>query len=163
MMHAPWTIYNPQIHACAYHVCLVCVKCMHMHLHCICVLTPTRVEHKDCRCICRHGMHTMGCILSTKLTSTKLEIVEKSCNCICRHACVVCLCMCTCTWYNCACMHACLYACCMCICLHVHICFHNQPVHTIVQHVKRPDMQTTDKVCAQQTRTYNKDSKLSEK
>ena len=94
-----WAIYNPHIHACVYHVCIecvcVCVKCMHMHLHCICVLTPTLVEHKDCRCICRHGMHTMGCILSTKLTSTKLEIVEtKSCRCICRHACVVCLCMC---------------------------------------------------------------------
>ena len=29
-------------------------------------------QHKDYRCICRHGMHTMGCILSTKLTSTKL-------------------------------------------------------------------------------------------
>ena len=107
----------------------VCVKRMHMHLHCICVLTPTLVEHKDCRCICRHGMHTMGCILSTKLTSTKLEIVENNCNFICRHACVVCLCMCMCTWCNCACMHACLYACCMCICLHVHICVHNQPAH----------------------------------
>ena len=35
-------IYNPQIHACIYQVCIecvcVCVKCMHMHLHCICVL-----------------------------------------------------------------------------------------------------------------------------
>ena len=53
-------------------MCALCVKCPHMHLHCICVLTPTLVEHKDCRCICRHGMHTMGCIRSTKLTSTKL-------------------------------------------------------------------------------------------
>ena len=45
----------------------------------------------------------------------------------------------------------------------VHVCFHDLPVHTIVQIVKKPDMQTIDKVCAQQARTYNKDSKRSEK
>ena len=112
----------------------VCVKCMHMHLHCICALAPTLVEHKDCRCICRHGMHTMGCILSTKLTSTKLEIVEKNCRCICRHACV--------------------YVCMFTYVFTISLC-------TQYSNVKRPDMQTTDKVCAQHTRTYNKDSKLS--
>ena len=77
VMHAPWITYNPHIHARAYHVCFVSVKCMHMHLHCICVLIPTLVENKYCRCICRHGMHTMGRILSTKLTSTKLGVVRK--------------------------------------------------------------------------------------
>ena len=140
----------------------VCVKCLHMHLHYMCALTPTLVEHKDCRCICRHGMHTMGCILSTKLTSTKLEIVEKNasayvdmhvwcaCACACAHDAIVHVCMLVCMHV--ACVYGCMFTYVFTIC-----------VHTIVKNVKRPDMQTTDKVCAQQTRTYNKDSNFFEK
>ena len=68
-------------------------------------------QHNDCRCICRHGMHTMGCIRSTKLTSTKLTSTKlmyccngvngvfvlghvhyTSCMCACA-AVLLCLCM----------------------------------------------------------------------
>ena len=105
-------------------MCISLVPCvceMHAHafaLH-ICVLTHTLVEHKDCRCICRHGMHIIGYIQSTKLTSTKLHIVEKNCRCICIHDIY------TMGYIQSTQIHACVYhVCidCVCVkCMHMHV------------------------------------------
>ena len=125
MHHGLYTIHK-YMHVHIMCALCVCVKCMHMHLHCICALAPTLVEHKDCRCICRHGMHTMGCILSTKLTSTKLMYCCNGVNggFVLGHVHIHIMHVCMCLLCCCAC------ACCMCICLSnsfapsTHMCNH---------------------------------------
>ena len=57
-------------------------------------------------------------------------------------------------------VHVCMCALCMCACACVHIMFtyvfHSLPVHTCVTHVKRPDMLTVDKVCAQNNKPFER-------
>ena len=81
------------------------------------------------------------------------SIIQCMCMCIVCGMCVLhvwCACACACAHH--AIVHVCMHVC-MCVaCARVGMftyVFHSLPVHTCVTHVKRPDMLTVDKVCAQ--------------
>ena len=75
-----WATYNPHRHACVYHVRIVCVKCMHMHVHCICVLPfcvfislHGIVHNKHCCKMCK----ILGHLCDGKKTSTSCDGARK--------------------------------------------------------------------------------------